>query len=126
MNSGLPEVKEALLYGFVSVPVIDMNFLGILDIGSKSIILAIIAAIAQYLQLHFSFASSGPQVKSDDPAMEMTQNMMKNMKYIFPIMVFFISYKIAAVVALYWTVSSLFTLGQEIVVRRHLKQHKPL
>jgi YidC/Oxa1 family membrane protein insertase len=96
------------------------------DIGSKSITLALIAAIAQYLQLHFSFSASGKPVKSDDPAMDMAQNMMKNMKYVFPVMVFFISYKIAAVVALYWTVSSLFTLGQEIVVRRHLKNHQPL
>lgn len=125
MSSGLPEVKESLLYSFVSVPRIDMNFLGIVDIGSKSIILAIIAAVAQYLQLHFSLSASKP-VKSDDPAMDMAQNMMKNMKYIFPIMVFFISYKIAAVVALYWTISSLFTLGQEIVVRKHLKNHQPL
>jgi YidC/Oxa1 family membrane protein insertase len=125
MSSGLPEVKESLLYSFVSVPSIDMNFLGIVDIGSKSIILAIIAAVAQYLQLHFSLSASKP-VKSDDPAMDMAQNMMKNMKYIFPIMVFFISYKIAAVVALYWTISSLFTLGQEIVVRKHLRNHQPL
>jgi YidC/Oxa1 family membrane protein insertase len=126
MSSGLPAVKESLLYSFVKAPIIDMNFLGIVDIGSKSITLALIAAIAQYLQLHFSFSASGKPVKSDDPAMDMAQNMMKNMKYVFPVMVFFISYKIAAVVALYWTVSSLFTLGQEIVVRRHLKNHQPL
>ncbi len=126
MSSGLPQVKESLLYSFVKAPVIDMNFLGIVDIGSKSITLAVIAAIAQYLQLHFSLSASGQPNKSGDPAMDMAQNMMKNMKYIFPIMVFFISYKIAAVVALYWTVSSLFTLGQEIVVRKHLKNHQPL
>lgn len=126
IRSGLPIVQDKLLYGFVSVPTINMHFLGLIDIGAKSIVLALVAAIAQYLQLHFSLASSGPNVKSDNPSMDAAQNMMKNMKYIFPVMVFIISYKISAVVALYWTVSSLFTLGQEIVVRRHIKKHQPL
>lgn len=126
IRSGLPIVKTTLLYSFVSVPTISMNFLGLFDVGARSIPLSIIAAIAQFLQLHFSLSSSGPTQKSSSPQADMAQNMMKNMKYIFPFIVFFISYKISAVVALYWTVSSLFTLGQELVVRRHLKKHQPL
>ncbi len=127
-NSGLPVVNSQILYNFISVPTINMNFLGLFDISQKSFILAIIAAIAQYLQLHFSLAaSSTPNQKIESsPQMDMMQNMTRNMKYIFPIMVFFISYKISAVIALYWTVSSLFTLGQELIVRRHLKKHQPL
>ena len=126
ISSGLPTVKTTLLYSFVSVPTISMNFLGLFDVGARSIPLSVIAAIAQFLQLHFSLASSGPTQKSSSPQADMAQNMMKNMKYIFPFIVFFISYKISAVVALYWTVSSLFTLGQELVVRRHLEKRKPL
>jgi len=125
-RSGLPIVKETLLYPFVSVPTIDMIFLGIVDIGAASIILAAIAALSQYLQLHFSFASMPATTKSDNPSLDMAQDMMKNMKYVFPVIVFIISYKISAVIALYWTISSLFTLGQEIVVRKHLKNHQPL
>ena len=126
ISSGLPTVKATLLYSFVSVSTISMNFLGLFDVGARSIPLSVIAAIAQFLQLHFSLASSGPTQKSSSPQADMAQNMMKNMKYIFPFIVFFISYKISAVVALYWTVSSLFTLGQELVVRRHLEKRKPL
>lgn len=125
-TSGLPEVKSELLYSFVSVPEINMSFLNLIDIADKSVILALIAAIAQYLQLHFSLASNSPQTNSDNPSMDMAQNMMKNMKYVFPIMVFIISYQISAVVAVYWTISSLFTLAQEIVVRKHIKNHQPL
>ena len=128
MNSGLPNVKPELLYSFISIPTIDMSFLGIFDIAKSNIFLAICAAIAQYLQLHFSLAASNVKVNanSDNPSIDMAQNMMKNMKYIFPVMVFFISYQISAVVAIYLIVSSLFTLGQELVVRRHLKKHQPL
>jgi YidC/Oxa1 family membrane protein insertase len=126
VRSGLPTIKTELLYGFVATPVINMHFLGLIDIGARSIILSVVAAIAQFLQLHFSVASNQGNAKTGDPSVDMTQNMMKNMKYIFPVMIFLISYKISAVVSLYWTVSSLFTLGQELVVRRHLKKHQPL
>ena len=125
IRSGLPVVQKALLYSFVSVPVINMHFLGLFDLSLRSISLSIIAAIAQFIQLHYSLASSGSS-KSSNSQMDMAQNMMKNMKYIFPIMIFFISYKISSVVALYWTVSSLFTLFQELIVRRHLRKHQPL
>lgn len=129
INTGLPEVQTGLLYSFVKIPTIDMNFLGLFDISQKSIILSIFAAAAQFFQLHFSLASlPSPAKKKGEPMsqMDMAQNMMKNMKYVFPVIVFIISYQISAVVALYWAVSSLFTLGQEIVVRRHLKKHQPL
>ena len=127
ISSGLPTVNESLLYSFINVPTINMHFLGFIDISQKSFFFAALAAVAQFFQLHFSLAASNTNaVKSDNPSLDMAQNMMKNMKYIFPIMVFFISYKISAVVAIYWAVSSLFTLGQELVVRRHLKKHQPL
>ena len=48
--------------------------------------------------------------------------MQTQMKYFFPVLVFFISYKISGVVALYWLTSNLFTIGQEIVVRKKLKK----
>jgi YidC/Oxa1 family membrane protein insertase len=131
INSGLPVVKDALLYSFVSSPIINMHFLGIMDIGVRSIPLSIIAAAAQFFQLHYSLSATAPKPNTNAPKgppsqMDMAQNMMKNMKYVFPVIVFLISYKISAVVALYWAISSLFTLGQELVVRRHLKKHQPL
>jgi YidC/Oxa1 family membrane protein insertase len=127
VNSGLPAIKTTLLYSAID-PTISMHFLGIFDISVKSISLALIAAIAQFLQLHYSLASApAPKNTSGIPSQaDIMQNMMKNMKYIFPIMVFFISYQISAIVALYWTVSSLFTLGQELIIRKHLKKHQPL
>ncbi|MDQ5893034.1 MAG: YidC/Oxa1 family rane protein insertase [Patescibacteria group bacterium] len=127
IGSGLPVVNTELLYSFVSVPTIDMHFLGLIDISQKSYLFAFLAAAAQFFQLHFSLAASNTgSAKSDNPSIDMAQNMMKNMKYVFPVIVFFISYKISAAVAIYWTISSLFTLGQELVVRRHLKKHQPL
>lgn len=124
VRSGLPVIKTELLYSVIS-PSISMHFLGLFDISQKSITLALVAAVAQFLQLHYSVANNTSSPSGSSQA-DMAQNMMKNMKYVFPVMIFFISYKISAIVALYWTVSSLFTLGQELVVRRHLAKHQPL
>jgi YidC/Oxa1 family membrane protein insertase len=125
VSSGLPVVNASLLYGFVSIPDVNMNFLGLIDISQKSILLSVIAAIAQYFQLHFSVSSSGskraPVAPGQPPrAEDIAHNMTKNLKYIFPVVVFFISYKISAAIALYWAVTNIFTLVQEIVVRRQL------
>jgi len=121
--SGLPVVNAALLYSFVSEPIINMDFLGLFDISSRSILLSLLAAVSQYFQLHFSLSAN---MSNDTPGSNPAQDVMKYMKYVFPVMIFFISYKVSAVVAIYWTVTSLFTLGQELVVSSHLKNHKPL
>ncbi len=131
VRSGLPVVDTNLLYSVLkdNLPSINMHFLGFFDLAQRSIFLSVIASIAQFLQLHFSIASNSnpsPSSSGGNSSMDAAANMMKNMKYIFPVMIFFISYKISAVVAVYWTVSSLFTLGQELVVRRHIRKHQPL
>ncbi len=125
IKSGLPTVNSSLLYSFVGVPLVNMHFLGLIDISMRSIFLSVLAAVAQFFQLHFSLASAS-SAPGGNSQMDMAHNMTKNMKYIFPFIIFLISYRISAVVALYWTVTSIFTLGQELVVRRHLKKHQPL
>ncbi len=128
INSGLPDINTSILYSFIKEPIVDMDFLGIVDIGMKNIPLAIIAAIAQFAQLHYSVGIN--KNKNDDKSisnpkkemnqMDIAQNMTKNMKYVFPVIIFVISYQYASVVALYFIVSSLFTLAQELYVKKKL------
>jgi YidC/Oxa1 family membrane protein insertase len=122
VHSGLPVINEAYLYSFLSSPVVNMHFLGLIDVGQPSIFLSVVASISQFLQLHYSLASikTASDTDKNSPA-NIAQNMNKQMKYIFPVIIFFISYKISAVIAIYWAVSSLFTLGQELYVRHKLK-----
>ncbi len=123
--SGLPSVNEVVLYKsiFSSFPTINMEFLGLFDISTRSIPLSLLASVAQFLQLHFSLSINPTDEKfGANPA----QDAMKYMKYVFPVMIFLISYRVSAVVAIYWTVTSLFTLGQELVVRKHIKNHQPI
>jgi YidC/Oxa1 family membrane protein insertase len=116
----LPEVRSELLYSFVSAPEsINTTFLGIVDIAGKSAIIALLAAISTYFQL--KVAAMGQKTpKGNSFGDNLTRSMQTQMKYIFPVIVFFISYKISGVIALYWLTTNLFSIGQEIFVRRNI------
>jgi membrane protein insertase Oxa1/YidC/SpoIIIJ len=98
-----------------------MIFLGILDISGKSLILAILAGVSQYLQAHFmpkpapSTNTNGAPVSFAD---SFAKSMHMQMKYIFPFVVAFIAYSISGAVALYWITSNLFMVGQQIYVKK--------
>ncbi len=120
VRSGLPTVNTELLYSFVQVPVINMNFLSLLDITGKSLILSVIAAVAQYYQIKYAFGKVPEKKENPSFQDDFARTMSLQMKYIFPIMVLVISYTTSGVIAIYWTISSLFTLAQEIYVKKHL------
>jgi len=109
-----------ILYSFVHLPLsVDSYFLGI-NLLEKSVVLAAIAGISQYYQLRFAMPAITPreQGKTLSFQEEFTRNMSVQMKYIFPVMVFFISYTISSAIALYWIVSNVFAILQELYVRK--------
>jgi YidC/Oxa1 family membrane protein insertase len=114
------EVRADLLYSFVQEPShINTIFLGLIDISGKSTLLALGAALSTYFQLKYSVRPTTP---SKEPSLgeNLSRSMQSQMKYFFPVMVFFISYKISAVIALYWLTTNIFTIGQEIAVRKKI------
>lgn len=119
-RGGLPEINPELLYSFIPVPdTVNMNFIGLIDMGGKSIILALLAGITQYIQTKLSFPkleTNGEQSFRNDLA----KSMHIQMRYVLPIIVGVIAYTISAAVALYWTTSNIFAIGQELFVRRRL------
>jgi len=111
---------QNILYSFVSLPgTVDMNFFGI-DLTQKSLLLAFLAGASQYFQLKLSIPPVPPRTTDVKPTMqeEFARNMSLQMKYFFPVMVFFIAYSISSAIALYWLVSNLFAVGQELYVRK--------
>ncbi|MFA6190686.1 MAG: YidC/Oxa1 family membrane protein insertase [Candidatus Staskawiczbacteria bacterium] len=109
-----------VLYSFVHIPeTANTYFLGINLLG-KSVVLALIAGASQYYQLRLAMPAVVPTEKGKEPTFqeEFTRNMTLQMKYIFPVMVFFIAYTISSAIALYWIVSNLFAIAQELYVRK--------
>src|SRR3989344_5300316 len=116
-----PEVNSTLLYSFVPIPEhINTTFLGFLDITAKSIPIAFLAALSTFFQ--FKISTQGQtQPKGDSFGDNLTRSMQTQMKYVFPVIVFFISYSISGAIALYWLTTNLFSIGQELFVRKNLK-----
>lgn len=114
-KSGLPNVDTNLLYSFVKAPeTVSMHFLGFFDVSQKSIVLAFLAALSSFWQMKIN---SPAQTNSSD----FSSMMANQMKYTMPIVVFFISWKISAIVALYWFVNNLFGIVQDVYIKRQLK-----
>lgn len=116
-----PEVRADLLYSFVSTPgAVDPTLLGLIDLSGKSLLLALLAAVSTYFQFQVvSRYQKAPQGNSFGD--NLTRSMQTQMKYVFPVIVFFIAFKISGVIALYWLTTNLFSIGQEIYVRSKVK-----
>ncbi len=111
-----------MLYSFVHIPEqINIIFLGFLDLGHRSITLAIVAGISQYFQGYYMPQPKKKPFKLNEDMSfgdSFAQSMSIQMKYGFPIMIFVFSLFFSGAVALYWIVSNIFTIGQQIYVNK--------
>lgn len=118
----LPEINTDLLYSFIAIPeVITMNFLGLVDITQKSVVLAVGAGLTQFLYVNMSMPKLAPRDPNAAPDLkdDFMRNMQMQMRYVMPIVIAFVAYFISAAIALYFLVSNLTSLCQEYFVRKH-------
>jgi YidC/Oxa1 family membrane protein insertase len=118
----LPDINTELLYSFVAVPtVVSTLFLGMFDVTGRSFLLALGAGVTQY----FFTSMTLPKLPAREPDAapnfkeDFTRNMHIQMKYVMPVLIVFIAYTISAAIALYFFVSNLIALAQEVYVRKH-------
>ena len=125
-------VDSSMIYSFIQIPAtLHTNFLGILEMSSKSIFLGIIAGVTQFIQGYLStpvkskveILKVGEVVEPQTFQEQLSNSMQMNVKYILPIFIAFIAWKISAAVALYWIVSNIFTITQEWYIRRQLTRN---
>lgn len=117
-SSGLV-VDSKELYSFVSDPgKINQFFISIVDLTKPNIIIAAMAAIAQYFQTKMLMANMPTMPKKDDGQPDFTTIMNKQMLYLGPLLTLFIGIKFAAGLALYWLASTLFSLIQQVIVEK--------
>jgi YidC/Oxa1 family membrane protein insertase len=110
---------SGLLYSFIKNPeYINTMFLGIIDLGKKSLFLAVIAGVSQYLQAVYM-----PQpVSNGNPGSfqeSFAKSMHMQMKYFFPVIMGFFAYQLSGVIALYFIISNIFAIGQQIYLNKH-------
>jgi YidC/Oxa1 family membrane protein insertase len=117
----LPDVNPEFLYSFIKTPEnINTLFLGLIDISKKGVFIPLLAALSTYFQFQVSMKNQA-KPKGNSFGDNLTRSMQTQMKYFFPVIVFFISYSISGVIALYWLTTNLFSIAQELFVRRNIK-----
>ena len=122
-RGGLPEIDATLLYSFVSIPsLINMDFIGLIDMAGRSLLLAAAAGITQYYQISLTLPEI--QARKDNASLkeDLARSFQLQMKYVMPAFVFVVAYFISAAVALYWLTSNIFSIGQEFVIRKQVKE----
>lgn len=121
--NGLNFEQNNLLYSFISNPAhVNLKFLGLIDMHSKSLLLAILAGLSQFIQTRMSSQAFKPDLNDKSFKGELMKSMSLQMKYVLPIFIAFIAYQISAAVALYWVTSNIFTIGQEMFVIKKIRQ----
>lgn len=128
-KGGLPTINPDLLYSFVPNPDhVNTIFLGIFDTAGKSVFLAFVVGLTQFLQMKIAMPELAPKDPNKRPdQMSFKDNMARGfqfqMRYVMPVVLGFIAYSISSAVSLYWTTSNIFAIGQELYLRRKFKKN---
>ncbi len=124
-SNSLSVVNADILYSFVNVPpTISTFFLGVIDVSQKNIWLAVIAAVSQYFQISLSTPNIPKKTEGGGFQEDFARSMHMQMKYVLPVIIFFVSYQVAGALALYWGTSNLFMIGQELYIRKQLAKEQ--
>ena len=120
-----PVINAIRLYTFIPTPhVISLEFLGVISVVGKSMILAVLAGITQFYQAHL--ALSGTMKPSPIKSMQndFQRIMGLQLKYVFPFLIGIISYTTSGAIALYFITTNIAGSLQEIYVRRALAREE--
>ncbi|MDO8566703.1 MAG: YidC/Oxa1 family membrane protein insertase [bacterium] len=122
-----PALNAARLYAFTPVPdSASLEFLGLISVAGKSMVLAFLAGITQFYQAHL--ALSGTMKPSDTKNMQndFQKVMGMQLKYVFPFIIGIISYSTSGAIALYFITTNIAGALQELHVRRVLTKESQL
>lgn len=122
-TSGFVDIQADILYSFVRIPEsIDLTLLDIINVTEKSYLVAAIAALSQFGYAKLATPPLPEKKENRTFGDDMARNMQLQMKYVLPIIIFFVSYHASAALAIYWATSNIFMMGQELFIRKQLKK----
>lgn len=113
--------NAALIYHFVAFPAyISPLFLGIFPVTGHVIILAVIAAILQFLQAYLTIPVPEKSKDSKGGTEDFARAISLQSRFILPVIIGVVAYT-AGALALYFITSSIFGIVQEFYVRHQLR-----
>lgn len=125
-HGGFPSIDPALLYSFVHAPgAINMEFLGLINMAGHSLVLAVLAALTQFV---YTRLTMGPREKKNEGtpmeaslSSDMAKSFDLQARYMLPAVIGVISYTITAAAPLYWATSNTFMILQEYAAGRRFR-----
>jgi YidC/Oxa1 family membrane protein insertase len=118
----LPAINPDILYSFIPMPdTVSMLFLGQFDTSAPSLALALVAGFSQFVSTSLALPKLAPKVEGAVPDFkdDFMRNMQLQMKYVMPVIMVFVAYAFSAAIALYFVVSNIAQIIQELLVRKH-------
>lgn len=104
---GLQPEELSYLYSFIPRPeTINFSFLNLIDLAQPSLVLAILAGLAQLIQMKSNQKKTG----------QSTSGISGQMIFMFPFLTIFILVKMPAAVALYWITTTILSIGQQYLI----------
>lgn len=106
------------LYKFIPRPEqLNSVSFGLINLGNTNIIIVILAAIAQYFQGKLSLPKldKGRDLSS-------AEKMSRQMMFIGPVITLFVLWNLPAAVGIYWLVTTVFSLVQQIYINKSVKK----
>ena len=108
-----PEMFQSL-YSFISTPAeLHTTFLGLIDMKEKSILIVGLAAVFQYIQGYLTL----PKIEKGKE-LSAPEKMGRQMVYFSPVITLVILSSLPSAVGLYWIVTGLFSIAQQIYINK--------
>jgi len=118
VKNGLDFINPQLLYGSLKgfdAFLIEPVFLGLIDLTKINIlVLPIIIGLLQFGQMRLTLGKSIKNAPTNSPMPMMNKTMI----YFMPLLIAFFTASLPAAVGFYWGASTLFGIGQQLVVNR--------
>lgn len=116
-------INTARLYTFTPIPhTVSLEFLGVISVAGKSIVLAALAGLTQFFQAHFALLGTMKPSEEKGIQNDFQRIMGLQLKYVFPFLIGTISYTTSGAIALYFITTNLAGSLQEWYVKRHLSR----
>jgi len=105
-----------------TIPNLNPQFFNLVNLALPSLILVVLAAVAQYFQVRLSLP---PQTsnKSFSKEEKMAKQMTFMTLYFMPVLTIVILYKMPSAIALYWLTTTLFSVIQQIIINKSLNKN---
>lgn len=117
-HGGLPVLDAAYLYANTPIPgQISMMFLGFIDMGLRSIPLALAVGLSQFVYAQV-MPNTEPTGEKGSFSHDFGKSMQLQIRYVFPFIIGFVAFSISSAVALYLLVSNLFSIAQELYMSK--------